>query len=147
MLDDLDTRLVAALKRDGRAGIEELAVALGVNRATVRARLARLLQSGEIMGFTALTRSDLAESPVRALIFVMIEGGGGERITARILALAQVQAVHSTIGRWDIIVDVAGESLAQIEECVTRIRTLQGVTQSETHMLMSTRRVARRMRP
>ena len=140
MIDELDRRLIAALKRDGRAGIAELAAGLGVNRATVRARLSRLIEAGEIAGFTALTRADLAESPVRALIFVMIEGAGAARITARILALPCVQAVHSTIGRWDLIVEGAGESLAQIDETVVRIRALDGVTQSETHMLMATRR-------
>ena len=143
-LDDLDTGLIAALRRDGRAGIAELAGQLGVNRATVRARLQRLIETGEITGFTALTRSDRTDSPVRALIFLQIEGGGAERITARALALPTVQAVHSTIGAWDLIADAATDTLAQIEDTVVRLRALPGVTQSQTHMIMTTRRMAPR---
>lgn len=140
MLDDTDQRLIAALKRDGRAGLAQLAEDLGLSRNTVRARLNRLLETGEIQGFTALTRADLAESPVRALMLVVIEGAGLERVTGRMLAMPAVQAVHTTTGRWDVIVDLATDSLAHLDETVARIRRLDSVTQSETNLLMSTRR-------
>ncbi|HPD91152.1 MAG: Lrp/AsnC family transcriptional regulator [Rhodobacter sp.] len=139
-MDDTDLRLIASLKRDGRAGLGELALHLGISRATVRTRLARLIQTGEIAGFTILTRTDLVESPVRALMMVAIEGPGTDRAVARMLALGAVQAVHSTTGRWDVIVDLATDSLTHLDETLARIRKLDGVSQSETHLLMSTRR-------
>ncbi|MEZ5750768.1 MAG: Lrp/AsnC family transcriptional regulator [Paracoccaceae bacterium] len=139
-LDDLDLRLIAALKKDGRAGLAELALILGVTRATVRTRLTRLRESGEIQGFTVLTSADLAESPVRAIMLVAIEGAGLERISGRILAMPAASAVHSTNGRWDVIVDLATDSLRALDETIARIRRLEGVTQSETHLLMTTRR-------
>lgn len=139
-MDDTDHRLIAALKRDGRAGLAELAAQLGLSRATVRSRLARLTQSGQIAGFTVLTRADLAESPVRALMLVAIEGAGTDRAVARMLAMPAVQAVHSTTGRWDVIVDLATDSLGALDTTLARIRRLEGVTSSETNLLMSTRR-------
>ena len=93
-MDDTDLRLIAVLKRDGRAALGDLALHLGLSRATVRTRLARLIQSGEIAGFTALTRADLAESPVRALMMVAIDGAGTDRAVARMLAMGAVRAVH-----------------------------------------------------
>lgn len=143
-MDDLDQRLVAELRRDGRAAIAELAARLQVSRATVRARLDRLLTSGEIAGFVALTRADISESPVRALMMIGIEGRGGERITARLTGLPAVRAVHSTNGRWDIIVELATESLLELDEVIHRIRSIEGVTTSETNLLLSTRRPASR---
>ncbi|MCB1388481.1 MAG: Lrp/AsnC family transcriptional regulator [Rhodobacteraceae bacterium] len=139
-LDDTDLRMLAVLRRDGRAGLSQLAAELGLSRNTVRARLARLVATGEIAGFTVLTRGDLAESPVRALMMVAIEGTGTDRAVARMLVLPAVQAVHSTTGRWDVIVDLATDSLTHLDDTLARIRKLDAVTRSETHLLMSTRR-------
>ncbi len=139
-LDETDQKILAALKRDGRKGLAALAADLGISRNTVRARMTRLIETGEIAGFTALTRGDLAESPVRALMMVAIEGAGTDRAVGRMLAMPAVQAVHATSGRWDVIVELATDSLTHLDETLSRIRKLEAVTQSETHLLMSTRR-------
>ena len=144
MSDETDLRLIAALRRDGRASLATLAGTLGLSRNTVRARLNRLLETGEIQGFTALTQADLAESPVRALMMVAIEGSGTDRAVGRMLTLPAVRAVHATNGRWDVIVDLATDSLAHLDDTLARIRRLDAVTQSETHLLMSTRRATPR---
>ena len=38
-MDDIDQKLIAALRRDGRASLSDLSVSLGLSRATVRARM------------------------------------------------------------------------------------------------------------
>ena len=82
-MDELDNQLLSALHRDARASLSELAEQLGVTRTTVRTRLQRLKQSGEIVGFTVTTRQDVAQSPVRGLMMLGIEGRGTERIMSR----------------------------------------------------------------
>ncbi|WP_411840208.1 Lrp/AsnC family transcriptional regulator [Paracoccus sp. ME4] len=143
-MDDLDQRLMAELRRDGRASVQHLADRLGVSRATVRARMARLHQEGEILGFTAVTRGDLADAPVRGLMLIGIEGRGGERIMARLSGMAQVTAVHSTNGRWDLVVEISAQSLPELDEVLRRIRNLDGVVSSETNLLLSSRRASSR---
>jgi len=143
-MDDLDQRLMAELRRDGRASVQHLADRLGVSRATVRARMARLHQEGEILGFTAVTRGDLADAPVRGLMLIGIEGRGGERIMARLSGMAQVTAVHSTNGRWDLVVEISAQSLPELDEVLRRIRNLDGVVTSETNLLLSSRRATSR---
>lgn len=139
-MDDLDQNLIAELRRDGRASVMALAEKLGVSRATVRVRLARLHQQGEILGFTAITRGDIADAPVRAMMLIGIEGRGGERIMARLSGMALVTAVHSTNGRWDLIVELSANSLAELDAILSHIRNLDGVMSSETNLLLSTRR-------
>ena len=143
-MDDLDQRILAALKRDGRASLSELAVDLGVTRTTVRARMARLIDGGEIPGFTVLTRADVAASPVRGLMMLGIEGRGTERIMQRLAGLPQVMAVHSTNGTWDLIAEIGAQTLEAFDEVLFAIRRMEGVTRSETSLLLSTRRAARR---
>ncbi|NOC44944.1 MULTISPECIES: Lrp/AsnC family transcriptional regulator [unclassified Ruegeria] len=139
-MDELDNRLLNALQRDARASLSELSETLGVTRTTVRSRLQRLKQSGEIVGFTVLTRRDLAQSPVRGLMMLEIEGRGTERVMARIGAMRQVTAVHSTNGSWDLIAEISAETLAELDEVLFQIRRIDGVTRSETNLLLSTRK-------
>ena len=141
-LDEMDHRLVAELRRDGRASISDLADRLAVSRATIRARFDRLLAAGEIVGFTALTRADVQDAPVRGMMMIGIEGRGAEKITSRLTGMAAVMAVHSTSGKWDLIVELATESLIELDDILRRIRNLDGVMNSETNLFLSTRRPA-----
>lgn len=143
-LDDVDQRLIAELRRDGRASLSDLADRLGLARATVRARMERLQARGEIIGFTVLTRSDVSALPVRGLMMVAIEGRGQERITARLVGLPEVLAVHSTNGRWDLICELGARTLEELDALILKVRGYDGVLASETNLLLSTRRAGRR---
>ncbi|KUJ85805.1 AsnC family transcriptional regulator [Ruegeria marisrubri] len=139
-MDELDNQLLSALHRDARASLSELAEQLGVTRTTIRTRLQRLKQSGEIVGFTVTTRQDVAQSPVRGLMMLGIEGRGTERIMSRIAAMPQVRAVHSTNGAWDLIAEIGTQTLEELDEVLFTIRRMEGVTRSETNLLLSTRK-------
>lgn len=139
-MDDLDQRLLTALKRDGRASLSELAHDLAVTRTTVRSRMARLQQTGEIAGFSVLTRADVAPHPVRGLMMLGIEGRGTEKTMQRLIGLPEVLAVHSTNGTWDLIVEIGTGTLEQLDAALFTIRRLEGVMRSETNLLLSTRR-------
>lgn len=143
-MDDADQRLIAELRRDGRASLSDLAARLGLSRATVRARMERLVARGEIAGFSVLTRGDVSEAPVRGLMMIGIEGRGGEKVMARLTGLAPVMAVHSTNGKWDLIAELATQTLLELDEVIHRIRSIDGVMTSETNLLLSTRRAGRR---
>jgi DNA-binding Lrp family transcriptional regulator len=143
-MDEIDQALIAELRRHGRAALSDLAARLGIARATVRARMERLARSGEIRGFTVLTRGDVAEAPVRGLMMIGIEGRGAERIMARLQGLPEVTAVHSTNGRWDLIAEIGARTLEEFDAVLFRIRNFEGVTSSETSLLLSTRRAGRR---
>jgi DNA-binding Lrp family transcriptional regulator len=144
-MDELDHRLIAALRRDGRAALSDLASDLGVTRTTVRSRMARLIEQGEIVGFTVQTRSDVAAHPVRGLMMLEIEGRGAERIMARLTTLPEIQAVHSTNGTWDLIVEIGAPTLEALDAVLFAIRRLDGITRSETNLLLSSRRSLRRV--
>jgi DNA-binding Lrp family transcriptional regulator len=138
-MDDLDHRLIAALRRDGRASLSDLAAELGATRSTLRLRLARLMESGEIAGFSAITRADVSPAPVRGFMMIAIEGRGAERIIARLQGFPSVMAVHSTNGKWDVILELAAQSLADLDRVLHRIRDLDGITTSETNLVLATR--------
>lgn len=139
-MDETDRRLIAALRKDGRASLARLSADLGLARNTVRSRIERLVERGEIAGFTVLTRSDIATHPVRGLMMLEIAGRGTEKIARWLRQMPQVQAVHSTNGAWDLIAEVGTETLEDFDRVLTEIRRQEGITTSETSLLLSTRR-------
>ncbi|MCG6903062.1 MAG: Lrp/AsnC family transcriptional regulator [Rhodobacter sp.] len=142
-MDNIDQKLIAALRRDSRSPLSDLAGLLGISRATVRARLEKLQSSGDIQGFTVLTRQDVAQSPVRGLMMLKIEGAGAERILHRLTGYPQVTEVHSTNGAWDLIAEIGTGTLEEFDRILFEIRRLDGVTSSETNLLLSTRKSKR----
>ena len=141
-MDDLDQRLISALRHDARASHSDLAAQLGVTRATVRARLARLEARGVILGYSVVLKEDRLADPVRGLMMIGIEGRGTERILRQLAGFSSVIGVHSTNGRWDVIAEIGTESLEAFDEVLARIRKLDGVATSETSLLLSTKKAS-----
>ncbi|MFC6637963.1 Lrp/AsnC family transcriptional regulator [Sulfitobacter sediminilitoris] len=141
-MDNLDNRIISELRHDARVPLSDLAAALNTSRTTLRARIARLQERGEIVGFTVLTRADVMRDPVRGLMMIGIEGRGTERITRQLSGFAEVRAVHSTNGRWDVIVEIGTETLEAFDAVLTRIRRLDGIVASETNLLLKTRKAS-----
>lgn len=139
-MDDTDLQLISALRHDGRASVSDLASLLSISRATVRARLDRLRESGDVIGYTVVLKEDVARDPVRALMCIGIEGRGTDRILRQLSGLPQVRAVHSTNGRWDVIAELGTDTLEALDDVLFRIRKFDGITQSETSLLLSTRK-------
>lgn len=139
-MDKTDERLIAALRHDARASLSDLALQLNLSRTTVRARIERLQARGDILGFTVVLKEDTLRDPVRGLMMIGIEGRGTERVIRQLHGMSEVRAVHSTNGRWDVIVELGTETLEALDAALTRIRKLDGITTSETSLLLATRK-------
>lgn len=139
-MDDIDRKVVSVLRHNGRASVSDLATTLSLSRATVRARLDRLQNAGDVVGYTVVLKEDVARDPVRALMMIGIEGRGTDRVIRQLSGLPQVRAVHATNGRWDVIAELGTDTLEALDDVLSRIRKFDGVTQSETSLLLSTRK-------
>lgn len=139
-MDELDERLIGALRHDARASLSDLAVRLNLSRATVRNRIEKLRQSGDILGFSVVMKQDVQRDPVRALMMVGIEGRGTDRILRQLGQMVEVRALHTTNGRWDAIVEIGTSTLEALDGVLARIRRLEGVMSSETSLLLAARK-------
>lgn len=138
-MNKTDNKILNLLKKNARASISNIAAELSLTRTTVRNKISKLINNGEILVFTILTKSDVKSSPVRGLVMVEIEGTGAHIIQRKLIALQQVKAVHTTNGKWDIIVDLGTQSLDELDLILTKIRKFSGVKNSETSLFLSTK--------
>ncbi len=142
-MDDLDRNLITLLRHDCRRPVSDLAALLKVSRATVRARLDRLERDGEIIGYTVVLRADSQPAAVRAITLIAVEGRRAGDVIDALKGFAEITSVHTTVGAWDIVVELSAGSLPELDDLLRRVRLVPGVTTSETHLLLSTPRSAR----
>jgi DNA-binding Lrp family transcriptional regulator len=137
-MDDIDRRLVSLLRHDARATIASLAKALGVARGTVQNRMARLERNGTIAGYTVRLKPQVDEHRIRALMTIAVEGNRNEAVLEALKGLPAVVELHTTNGRWDIVAELRADSLASFDQVLRRIGQVDGVSRTETSLLLST---------
>jgi DNA-binding Lrp family transcriptional regulator len=136
-LDELDRKMIALLRTDGRAPVTTLARQLGVSRATVNSRLERLLESGKVLGFTVRIRDDHGDDDVRAVSLIEVEGRTTNDVIKALRGLPEIQALHTTNGGWDLVAEIRCDSLLEFDLVLGRIRAVDGVINSESSLLLN----------
>jgi DNA-binding Lrp family transcriptional regulator len=135
-LDNKDQGLIALLRANARISVAELAKQLKVSRATVQNRMRRLEKEQVILGYTIALGPVVKEPTVRALMDMNVESKKGTKLVAKLRGNPHVSAVHHTMGRWDLIVEIQTESLASLNKIVGELRLIEGVTATETNLLL-----------
>src|SRR5512143_2385165 len=110
-MDELDRRIIACLREDARMPVTALAKLLKVSRPTIQARIDRMLERGDIAGFTVRARDAGEDGRVRAIMTVAIEGERSGPVIAALRGHPEVRAIHTTNGRWDLVVELDTDSL------------------------------------
>jgi DNA-binding Lrp family transcriptional regulator len=137
-MDEIDQKLIALLRDNARASVASLAKKLRVARGTVQNRLARLDQNGTIVGYTVRLRPQVEEHRIRALMTVAVEGNRTEAVIRSLRGDPAVSALHTTNGRWDIVAELRADSLQAFDKVLARVRLIEGISNTETSLLLST---------
>lgn len=137
--DDLDRRILALLHDDARLPVASLAAALGISRTTVRARMERMEANGTISGYGVRLGGTDDTDTIRAIAMIEVEGRVTDRVARALSGLPQVRALYSTNGRWDLVAEIETASLPEFDEALRSIRLIEGVSLTETSILLAAR--------
>ena len=136
-MDEKDHRLLTLLRENARLPVSTLADVLGVSRGTVQNRIDRMIERGEILGFTVRVRPDAEPSHVRAIMMVEVEAERTDRILKLLRGHPEIAEIHTTNGRWDLVLELRTNSLEAFDQALRRIRQIKGIAASETSLLLS----------
>ncbi len=136
-MDDLDYKMIALLRDDARRPVASLAAELGVSRATIKARIDRLIRSGVIRGFTIAVHDHATRNLIRAVMMIEVEGRASGKVVKRLHGYPEVRKIHSTNGRWDLVAELVTDTLGEFENLLNRIRSIDGIKSTETNILLS----------
>lgn len=138
-MDELDQNLLSALAADSSTSTSRLARRFKVARSTVQARIERLERSGVIAGYTIRLGKAQAIRRIRATALLQVEPRATPQILQRLKAMPEVEAAHTTTGRFDLILQIAAETTETLDEALDRIGAIPGVRGSESLIHLSTK--------
>jgi Lrp/AsnC family transcriptional regulator, regulator for asnA, asnC and gidA len=130
-LSDLDKRIIEHLQEDGRRPFTQIASALGVSEAAVRARTNRLVERGflQIVGVADPEKLGFQQ----ALIGIRCLPGRIVEAAEALAALPEVDYVVITAGRYDILIETVSEDNEGLLRFLNeRLQRIEGVRESET---------------
>jgi Lrp/AsnC family transcriptional regulator for asnA, asnC and gidA len=130
-LSSLDKKVIEHLQQDGRRPFTQIASALGVSEAAVRARTNRLVERGflQIVGVADPEKLGFQQ----ALIGVRCEPGRILSVADALSALVEVDYVVITAGRFDILIEaVAEDNEGLLRFLNDRLQQIDGVRDTET---------------
>ncbi len=68
---------------------------------------------------------------------IAVEGKGVEKVMRRMHGFPEVRRLHSANGRWDIVAELVTDTLEAFAGVLHRIRAIDGITSTETSILLS----------
>jgi DNA-binding Lrp family transcriptional regulator len=138
-MDELDQSLVALLRADARTPLATLARKLKVARTTVQSRIERLEAAGTIAGYTLRLGDGALRGQIRASILLTIEPRAQAAILTRLKSQPEVERVHTTSGRFDLLVQVGAPTTAALDAVLDVIGVIPGVKASESLIHLTTK--------
>ncbi|SES89962.1 Lrp/AsnC family transcriptional regulator [Paracoccus homiensis] len=138
-MDDLDRNILAQLSQDARLSVAVLARRVKVARSTVQARLERLENTGAIAGYTVRLGDGARINRIRATVLLTLESRSLPGILTRLKQIPQVERVHTTSGRVDLLLQLATSTTGELDEILDRIGAIDGVKTSESLIHLGTK--------
>jgi len=141
-MDTLDQQLMALLRQDARASVATLASKLKVSRGTVTNRIAKLEDSGVIVGYTIRLRPDVTPNEITAWMSIAVEGNRTREVISILLGEPGVSGLFDTNGRWDLLAELRAATLGELAEVLERVRLIKGIGATETSIHLQTYKLA-----
>ena len=131
-LDDVDLKIIEALREDGRIAFSQIAEQLGVSPGMIRMRYNRLVEMGYLK-VVAISNPLRMGFKTMAMIGVRVDGDKMLTAADEISNFDEVVYLVVTSGRYDILVEVMCRDHKHLLEFLTeRLYMVVGVRQSES---------------
>lgn len=131
-LDEIDCKIITALRYDGRTAFTQIAKELKVSPGMIRMRYNRMIENGTLRVMAITNPLNLGYQAM-AMIGVRCDGSRLMAIAEKITALDEVVYVVVTNGRFDIILEVMCRNQSELLQfLVEKLYQIEGVRETET---------------
>jgi DNA-binding Lrp family transcriptional regulator len=89
------------------------------------------------VGFSVRVRDELDPLAIRAVSLIAVEGRSTDKVIRQLRGFPEISALHTTNGGWDLVAELRTEDLTAFDAVLGRIRSIDGVVNSETSLLLS----------
>jgi DNA-binding Lrp family transcriptional regulator len=85
-----------------------------------------------IQGFTIRAKPETEAGRVRAIMCIAIEGERSAKVLEAPRGFTEGVTIHTTNGRWDLVVELNTATLAEFSHALDNIRMIEGIAATET---------------
>lgn len=133
---DIDHRILDILKSDARMSFVNIGKELNLSESAVRRRVRNMLRSGIIKRFTLEVNTGEKTS---AITLLSVDSAADTAVvTTRLLAIHGVKIVYEITGQFDIAAIISAGSISEINQSVDLIRRIEGISDSNTVIILRT---------
>ncbi|MBC7131136.1 Lrp/AsnC family transcriptional regulator [Candidatus Bathyarchaeota archaeon] len=133
-LDEVDKKIIQMLRQNGRVAYKDIGKKVGLSEGAVRVRVKKLLEAGVIKRFTVETA--LPEE-AKALSLISVSPSiPTSKISSMLKETPNIERVYEITGEYDIAVVISAAGIAEVNECVERIRKIDGVINTNTMIVL-----------
>jgi DNA-binding Lrp family transcriptional regulator len=136
-IDQLDSRLIAALRDNPRVGLLEVARQLGVARGTVQARLAKLEASGVIIGHGPEIDPRALDYSISAFVLIELAQGQLAEAVAALEAMPEVLEADAISGPQDLICRVVARDTEHLQALVNELLRTPAIQRCTSYIVLS----------
>jgi DNA-binding Lrp family transcriptional regulator len=133
-MDDTDKEIIRILKNDGRAGYSDIGKQIGLSEGAVRKRLKVLVDAGVIRKFTV--KVGVAEGAEAITLLSTNPAAPTQEVSEKIRQIPNVETVYEVTGEYDIVAVISGMSVAEVNECIEKIRRVDGIMKTNTMIVL-----------
>lgn len=134
-----DRRLIAALQRNARQSISDLSRELDLSRTTVQKRLAQLEAGGVITGYKVKLSDKYRAETFQAYVNIVVEPRKSSQVATLLERMPQVEALYTVSGKIDLVAIIRVNSPAELDVALDRIGELDGVKDTDSAIVLSTK--------
>jgi DNA-binding Lrp family transcriptional regulator len=138
-MDEIDGRLLQALRDDARAPAAKLGRMLGLSRTTVQSRIERLERSGVITGYTVRLSDTHERGQIHAYVMMTVSHKQSATVAAAVRRMPAVRLLQSVSGPFDLLAKIVAPSVAQMDGLIDALGALEGVERTTSSIVLSTK--------
>ena len=138
-LDNVDRHILSLLQENCKLPLARIGERVGLSAPSVAERIDKLEKSGVIRGYTAVLDARKLGKDITAFIVVFVDH---PRLIAKfekeIDRFEDVQECHHVTGQHTLLLKVKVDNTSALEELIRKLRSLEGVSRTETSVVLST---------
>jgi Lrp/AsnC family leucine-responsive transcriptional regulator len=138
-LDNVDRHILSVLQENCKLPLGKIGERVGLSAPSVMERIKKLEESGIIRGYTAVLDARMLGKDITAFIGVFIDHPRLiSKFEREIDHLEDVQECHHVTGQHTLLLKVKVDNTSALEELIRKLRSIEGVSRTETSVVLST---------
>ncbi|HYZ50772.1 MAG TPA: Lrp/AsnC family transcriptional regulator [Nitrososphaeraceae archaeon] len=134
--DSTDQKIMGLLREDSRKSFVDIGAQIGLSESAVRRRVKNLVDAGLIRRFTIEMGSGNKTS---AITFISVDSRvETDLVCTKLRELEGVELIYEITGQYDIAVIISAPTIADINRSVDNLRRIEGVSDTNTVIVLRT---------